>query len=259
MSGLRIRRAKVTYRSPTCMFPGNIEDIPLEPVPWTDAQSVPAHWHRPGVYGVYSSDGTLQFVASSADVGKSISGHKRILKNPELVNAARMLTVDSINDAPLDDFAEAWVTSYYEAKLPIPPGNTDEMPQWRDEPISPDVYFTGSIVAGTPEQRVKLEIEDILARHKCVLFMKGTSEMPQCGFSKAILELMSSYLNLEEGEFVCVNCLDTARNVGLREGIKQYSNWPTIPQLYVNGDFVGGVDIVYEMSQKGELEVLLNS
>lgn len=245
--------------TPTCIFPGNIEDIPIELVPWDDPKSVPSHWNRPGVYGVYSSDGTLQFVASTADVGVSMSGHKRVIKVPELVHAVRMITVDNIEDAPLDKFAEAWVMSYHEAELPIPPGNTDEMPQWRDEPISPDVYFSGVIDAPTEEEKAKLEIENILANHKYVLFMKGTSNEPLCGFSKSVLEIMSTHLDKEAGQFVCVDCLNAERNVGLREGIKSYSSWPTIPQLYVNGDFVGGADIVSEMNQNGELASMFKS
>ena len=80
-----------------------------------------------------------------------------------------------------------------------------------------------------------------------VLFMKGTKDFPQCGFSGRVAQILN-YLGLEYRD---INVLD---DMGIREGIKSYANWPTIPQLYVKGEFVGGADIVSEMFQSGELE-----
>jgi monothiol glutaredoxin len=85
-----------------------------------------------------------------------------------------------------------------------------------------------------------------------VLFMKGTPVFPQCGFSAAVVQALS-HLGVK---FKGINVLE---DPGLREGIKQFSNWPTIPQLYVKGEFVGGCDIVREMFQTGELQELLHS
>jgi monothiol glutaredoxin len=79
-----------------------------------------------------------------------------------------------------------------------------------------------------------------------VLFMKGTADAPQCGFSSQVVQILR-YLDVP---FDSVNCLETME---LRQGIKEYSNWPTIPQLYVKGEFIGGCDIVREMFQSGEL------
>ncbi|MBS0561461.1 MAG: Grx4 family monothiol glutaredoxin [Proteobacteria bacterium] len=83
-----------------------------------------------------------------------------------------------------------------------------------------------------------------------MLFMKGTAMFPQCGFSARVVQILS-HLHVP---FRTANVLEDAE---LREGIKQFSNWPTIPQLYVKGEFVGGCDIVTEMFQSGELEQLL--
>ena len=84
-----------------------------------------------------------------------------------------------------------------------------------------------------------------------VLYMKGTSMFPQCGFSAAVVQVLS-----ETGvTFKDVNVL---ADPGLREGIKEYANWPTIPQLYVKGEFIGGCDIVREMAATGELKQLLD-
>lgn len=85
-----------------------------------------------------------------------------------------------------------------------------------------------------------------------VLFMKGTKTMPQCGFSMQVTQILD-HLGVE---FQDINVLD---DMGVREGIKAYSNWPTIPQLYVKGEFVGGCDIVREMFQAGELQEMLNA
>ena len=83
-----------------------------------------------------------------------------------------------------------------------------------------------------------------------MLFMKGTRERPQCGFSKQVIEVLNHFLS-DYGTF------DVLSDGEMREGIKEFSEWPTIPQLYVNGEFIGGCDIVKEMYQSGELQELL--
>jgi len=89
-------------------------------------------------------------------------------------------------------------------------------------------------------------IRDMVEKNKVVLFMKGTKSFPQCGFSNAVVEV----LKREGVPFETVNVLADPE---IRQGIKDFSNWPTIPQLYVAGKFLGGCDIVTEMHQNGEL------
>jgi len=89
-------------------------------------------------------------------------------------------------------------------------------------------------------------IREVIEKNKVVLFMKGTKAFPQCGFSSAVIEV----LKREGVPFETVNVLADAE---IRQGIKDFSSWPTIPQLYVAGKFVGGCDIVKEMHQSGEL------
>jgi monothiol glutaredoxin len=89
-----------------------------------------------------------------------------------------------------------------------------------------------------------------IAANDVVLFMKGTPVFPQCGFSAAVVQVLS-----EEG--VKFKAFDVLQDPELRDGIKLFSNWPTIPQLYVKGEFVGGCDIVREMHEAGELKTLL--
>ena len=95
------------------------------------------------------------------------------------------------------------------------------------------------------------KIKDSIGGHDVVLFMKGTPIFPQCGFSSQVVQILS-YLGVQ---FKSVNVLDDDE---VREGIKAYSDWPTIPQLYVKGEFVGGCDIVREMFEEGELRTYLS-
>jgi monothiol glutaredoxin len=98
---------------------------------------------------------------------------------------------------------------------------------------------------------VQQRIDDIVKGSRVVLFMKGTSQFPMCGFSgRAIQVLKACGVN----ELTTVNVLE---DESIRQGIKEYANWPTIPQLYVNGEFVGGSDIMMEMYQSGELQQML--
>ncbi|MEQ8365600.1 MAG: Grx4 family monothiol glutaredoxin [Roseicyclus sp.] len=93
------------------------------------------------------------------------------------------------------------------------------------------------------------QIKDTITANDVVLFMKGTKMMPQCGFSSRV----AGVLNYMGVEFADVNVL---ADDGIRQGIKDFSDWPTIPQLYVKGEFVGGCDIITEMTLSGELDQL---
>ena len=93
-------------------------------------------------------------------------------------------------------------------------------------------------------------IEKIISENPVVLFMKGTPEFPQCGFSGQVIQI----LDYVGAPVVGVNVLEDPE---IRQGVKEYANWPTIPQLYVKGEFVGGCDIVREMFQSGELAAVM--
>ena len=95
------------------------------------------------------------------------------------------------------------------------------------------------------------KIKQQVTGNTVVLYMKGTPQFPQCGFSALAVQALNA---CGVSRFFSVNVLE---NPDIREGIKQFANWPTIPQLYVNGEFVGGADIVKEMYQSGELQKLL--
>ena len=97
------------------------------------------------------------------------------------------------------------------------------------------------------QQRIK----DQISQNSVVLYMKGTPQFPMCGFSATVVQVLRA-AGVEQ--FHSVNVLE---DPAIREGIKQFANWPTIPQLYVNGEFIGGCDILREMFQSGELQQVL--
>ena len=104
----------------------------------------------------------------------------------------------------------------------------------------------------TDAERANADIAEAINTHPLVLFMKGTSERPQCGFSAATVDILRRH-------DIAFHAVDVLSDPAVRQGIKTYSNWPTIPQLYINGTFVGGCDIVREMHQTGELGELVAS
>ena len=100
---------------------------------------------------------------------------------------------------------------------------------------------------------VQDKIREQVKGHRVVLYMKGTPQFPQCGFSATATEILK---RCGVSDFYSVNVLEDA---DIRQGIKEYANWPTIPQLYVDGEFVGGCDIMREMYANGELQQALGS
>ena len=97
---------------------------------------------------------------------------------------------------------------------------------------------------------IEQTIQSIIDQHPIVLFMKGTADFPQCGFSYQVV----SILQQSAATFVDINVLE---DEALRQGIKAFTNWPTIPQLYVQGEFIGGCDIIKELHEQGELDTVL--
>jgi monothiol glutaredoxin len=100
----------------------------------------------------------------------------------------------------------------------------------------------------TPELQAK--IDNLVKENKIVVFMKGSKLMPQCGFSNNVVQILSTL-------GVPFETVDILADNEIRQGIKEYSNWPTIPQVYVNGEFIGGSDILIEMYQKGDLQQMV--
>ena len=102
----------------------------------------------------------------------------------------------------------------------------------------------------TTELDVQEKIKQIVSQNRIVLFMKGTKDFPVCGFSGRVTQILREL----GADYLDVNVLD---DDSIRQGVKQYANWPTIPQLYVDGEFIGGCDIMCEMYDSGELAKLV--
>ena len=98
-------------------------------------------------------------------------------------------------------------------------------------------------------------IDELVKSNEVLLFMKGTASFPQCGFSGRAIQILKA-CGVDPKAVKTVNVLE---DDGIRQGIKDYSQWPTIPQLYINGEFIGGSDIMTEMFQTGELQKLVKS
>ena len=102
------------------------------------------------------------------------------------------------------------------------------------------------------DQSLRDRLDDLVKTHRVVLFMKGNRRAPACGFSAQVVGILDELLPGYE-------TVDVLKSPDVRDGIKEYSQWPTIPQVYIDGKFVGGCDIVREMFQAGELQELLNA
>ncbi len=100
----------------------------------------------------------------------------------------------------------------------------------------------------TPE--VQTRIQELVTKNKILVFMKGSKLMPQCGFSNNTVQILNSLGAPYE-------TVDVLQDPDIRQGIKEYSNWPTIPQVYINGEFVGGSDVLIELYQQGELQQMV--
>ena len=97
------------------------------------------------------------------------------------------------------------------------------------------------------------QIQEIVTSHPVVLFMKGTAQFPQCGFSGNAINI------LRASGVETLHTVNVLEDAGIRQGVKEYANWPTIPQLYINGEFIGGSDIISEMFESGELQKLIKA
>ncbi len=99
---------------------------------------------------------------------------------------------------------------------------------------------------------VQAHIDETVKNNKVLIYMKGNPTFPMCGFSAATIQIFDSL-------GVPYETVDVLQNPAIRDGIKRYSNWPTIPQIYVNGEFIGGCDIIQEMHSRGELEPIVRA
>jgi Grx4 family monothiol glutaredoxin len=224
-----------------------------EAVPVTVGGALQKFPAAPGVYAVFDSTNELQYIGLSRKVSTSIEAHTEDL--PELISTVKVAVVQSVDRAALQAAWKSWIEEYVQTAGKVPPGNVSDNDAWtkrKARSAKPEIRLT-------PGAHVKLTvpleeiIDKVVKDVSVVAFIKGTRTAPQCGFSHKVLTL----LNESRIDYEVVNVLDEEHNPGLRDAIKQYSQWPTIPQVFVNGEFVGGADILEEMVQKNELKALI--
>jgi len=207
---------------------------------------------EPGVYAVYNAAGELQYVGLSRKVSASINNHLQEL--PELTAAVKYEIISSGARDELTGAWKSWVEEAVGDAGVVPPGNVAGETKWqaRSVRVKPEIKLTAGKEISVPLEEL---IGQVVKGNKVVAFIKGTRSAPQCGFSYKMLQV----LNESRTEYEVLNVLDDFHNPGLRDAIKAYSQWPTIPQLYVNGEFVGGSDIVEQMASSGELKEVLQA
>ena len=208
-----------------------------------------------GVYALYDGAGALQYIGMSRNVATTVRKHAAAL-GPAALGEVRVAPLATASKEAMQAAWKSWIGDAVEADGAIPPGNLpgdDRFKLRAARAPARDLRLT----AGKGLDDVAVPVADLIDMvvrdHAVVAFIKGTAAAPECGFSHSVLTLLQ-----ESGaDFKTVNCLDQTYNPGLREAIKEYSNWPTIPQVYVRGEFVGGADILIEMAQSGELAAVL--
>ena len=212
---------------------------------------------EPGVYAVYDASDALQYVGISRKVVVSINTHLESL-GPEMVAAVKVGEMVGAGKEELTDAWRTWIESAVEVVGDIPSGNKPGATDWTQRKrrvAKQEIKLTPG--KGLDDLTCSIEdlIDQVVKTNKCVAFVKGTRYEPACGFSYKVLSMLTE---VNGTDFEVVNVLDEVYNPGLREAIKAYSQWPTIPQVYIDGEFVGGADIVEEMHGSGELAGLLS-
>ncbi|XP_047322871.1 bifunctional monothiol glutaredoxin-S16, chloroplastic [Impatiens glandulifera] len=205
-----------------------------------------------GVYGVFDRNGDLQFVGISRNIAASVSNHLKSL--PELCSSVKVGVVSDPDKTALTQAWRSWMEEHIAATGNVPPGNQSGNNTWvRQQPKKKaDLKLT-------PGKHVKLTvpleqlIDRLVKENKVVAFIKGSRSAPLCGFSQKVVGILET----EGIDYESVDVLDEECNNGLRETLKSYSNWPTFPQIFVNGELVGGCDILTSMHDKGELAGLV--
>lgn len=204
-----------------------------------------------GVYAVFDKSDELQFIGISRNIAASVSNHLKSV--PELCGSVKVGVVSDPDRVALTQAWKSWMEEHIKATGKVPPGNASGNITWTRQPAKkkPDLRLT-------PGRHVQLTvpleelIDKLVKENKVVAFIKGSRSAPLCGFSQRVVGILES----EGVDYESVDVLDDEYNSGLRETLKKYSSWPTFPQIFVNGELVGGCDILSSMHENGELSGL---
>lgn len=211
-----------------------------------------ANWtpSTPGVYAVFNEQEELQYIGLSRKISASIDRHAELVLDQ--MHSVQVLPMPGAGKEGLQGVWKSWIENHVAETGNIPAGNKQGEGQWKLRSKAPEKEDL-KLTPGKGQEDLKMSLEDLIdslvKSRKVVAFIKGTRTSPECGFSHHVLTL----LNESKVEYDTVNVMDEIHNPGLREALKIYSQWPTIPQVYVDGEFIGGADIMTEMSEKGEL------
>mmetsp|Transcript_15081 Transcript_15081/g.22816 ORF Transcript_15081/g.22816 Transcript_15081/m.22816 type:complete len:328 (+) Transcript_15081:2485-3468(+) len=207
-----------------------------------------------GIYAILDESETIRYIGLTKKIATTITLHIR--DQPQKTKFIKAAELGS--DSALEDLQNAWriwVQESIEILGSVPDGNMKGNKEWtiKKAPSKPELKLTPG--KGLEDLNVDMTslLKTVVKDHKVVAFIKGTRLEPACGFSYSIVNDLSRVSH----DFEVVNVLDELHNPGVRDAIKELSDWPTIPQLYVNGEFVGGSDIVTEMASNGELRDLM--
>ncbi|KAJ4970962.1 hypothetical protein NE237_004061 [Protea cynaroides] len=252
---LKLHRSGRPSPSSTVVFAvKKLSETDLVSVPDETEQLSPPIPSDSGVYAIYDKNNDLQFIGISRSIRASIFSHRKSV--PNLCHSVKVGVVEDPDRMALTQAWKSWMEEHIGATGKVPPGNESGNTTWVRQPPQkkkPNLRLT-------PGKHVQLTVplEELIDRlvkeNKVVAFIKGSRSVPLCGFSQRVVGILES----EGVEFESVDVLDEDYNFGLRETLKRYSNWPTFPQVFVNGELVGGCDIISSMHEKGELASLFN-
>lgn len=248
-------KSNITYKSRSLIVVSalkKLSDADLIPVPPVAEEVVGKFPDDSGVYAVYDKNCDLQFIGISRSIAASVIAHLKSV--PELCSSFKVGVVDEPDRTALTQAWKSWMEEHIGASGKVPPGNESGNTTWVRQPPKKK-----SDLRLTPGRHVQLTVplEELIDRlvkeNNVVAFIKGSRSAPMCGFSQRVVGILES----EGVDYETVDVLDEEYNNGLRETLKKYSNWPTFPQVFVNGELVGGCDILSSMHENGEFASLL--
>lgn len=218
-----------------------------------------------GVYAVYNDKDALQYIGLSRAISKSVANHVIAFGPAEagrMVSKVKILEMAGESKETLKATWERWIKEHMEVGGEIPAGNLPENAdgaenRWRNKgaaAVKAPLSLAG--VRGIETMAEALEaVAAAVKKHPVLLFMKGSPAMPQCGFSAKTVGILKEL----GANFESVNIMDPVANPGVRDAVKEYSKWPTIPQLFIGGELIGGADIVADMFNSGKLQEALRN
>ena len=216
------------------------------------SEAIPA---TPGVYAIYDETETCQYIGLSRKVSASVKLH--VFELPKQCAFARCASLPDADKSDLQAAWKAWMTQQLAAtEGALPPGNTSGNALWtarKNRASKPNLRLTKGDGDGASDEDITKLCGDAVQNHRVVAFIKGTRAEPECGFSHRMCAMLDELLV----DYETIDTLDEANNGNLRNVLKTVSDWPTIPQLYVEGELVGGHDILEEMHAGGELKETL--